>query len=169
MQSSPKYFVDDPIHPLLIDKFHYPRKVVVSVLSVVGFLGSIVFATRGGLCWIDIVDHFLNNYGLVVVGILECILIGWVFKASKLREHINHVSNMKIGKWWDWSIKILTPAILMGLLINNLRQELSAPYGGYSWLANILIGRDWLLFTLVIALIVASHPWKIELRDHTNE
>ena len=153
----------------IIDKFHYSRKVVVSVLSIAGFLGSIVFATRGGLFWLDIVDHFLTHYGLVIVGILECVLIGWIFKASKLREHINHISQMKIGKWWEFSIRFLTPAVLIIILINDLIKEFSVCYGGYGWLANILIGRDWLLFTLFIALIVASHPWKTDLRDYAAE
>ena len=151
----------------IIDKFHYPRKVVVTVLSIVGFLGSIVFATRGGLFWLDIVDHFLTHYGLVVVGILECILIGWIFKASKLREHINHIAVFKIGKWWDICVKFITPIMLTLILLNDLFKEIKVPYGGYSWLSNVLIGRDWLLATLFAAIIVANHPWRIDI--HAEE
>ncbi|MBL7130138.1 MAG: sodium-dependent transporter [Candidatus Omnitrophica bacterium] len=151
----------------IIDKFHYRRKVVVTVFSIVGFLGSIVFATRGGLFWLDIVDHFLTHYGLVVVGILECILIGWIFKASRLREHINNVATFTIGKWWDICIRFITPMMLILILINDLVKEIRVPYGGYSWLANILIGRDWLLATLFAALIVANHPWRIDI--HAEE
>ena len=47
----------------VIDKFHYPRRAVVSILSITGFLGGIIFITRAGLSWIDIVDHFLTHYG----------------------------------------------------------------------------------------------------------
>jgi NSS family neurotransmitter:Na+ symporter len=125
-----------------------------------------VFATRGGLFWLDIVDHFLTHYGLVAVGILECVVIGWIYKASRLREHINHVSGANIGRWWEWSIKLLTPLVLIFILINDLIKEFTVSYGGYSRLANILIGRDWLLFSLFVALIVASRSWKIELQDH---
>ena len=79
----------------VIDKFHYSRKVVVSVLSVIGFAGGIIFTTQAGLYWIDIVDHFLTHYGLVVGAIFECVIIGWVYKSRRLREHINHA---KIGR-----------------------------------------------------------------------
>jgi NSS family neurotransmitter:Na+ symporter len=150
----------------LIDKFHYSRKVVVSTLSLFGFLGSIIFTTRGGLYWLDIVDHFLTQYGLVLAAIFECILLGWVYKTKKLREYINHFSIWHLNKWWwDTSIKFVTPFVLVVLFVSSLWKELSSPYEGYSWIAIILIGRDWLLYTLFIAIIVASHPWKIEPKD----
>ncbi|MFC1703941.1 sodium-dependent transporter [Candidatus Omnitrophota bacterium] len=151
----------------IIDKFHYQRRVTVTVISIFGFLGSIIFATRGGVHWLQIVDHFLNSYGLVVVGILECILIGWIFKASRLREHINHVSSYSVGGWWNFCVRFITPGILVVILINSLIQEFAESFGGYSWLANAVIGKDWLLYTLFIALIVASHPWRIDI--HAEE
>lgn len=150
----------------IIDKFHYPRKVVVSVLCLSGFLGSIIFTTRGGLFWLDITDHFLTHYGLVLAAIFECIILGWIFRAKKMREHVNHYSKWKLHKWWwDVSIKFVTPLILIWLLISSLVKELAKPYGDYSSVAIIIIGRDWLIYTLFVAIIVASHSWKIEPKD----
>ena len=149
----------------IIDKFHYPRKIVVSVLSVLGFLGSIIFTTQAGLRWLDIVDHFLMQYGLIVAGIFECIVIGWIYKAKTLRNHINHYSVWHLRRWWDVSIRFLIPLVLVVLLVSSLQDEFTKPYGGYSWLAIILIGRDWLLYTLFLAVIVAVYPWKIEPKD----
>jgi len=149
----------------IVDKFHYSRGAVVSVISVFGFLGSIIFATRAGLLWLDIVDHFLMQYGLVVAGIFECILIGWIYKAKVLRTHINHYSVWNIGRWWDVSVRFIIPIILVVILITSLKEELAAAYGGYPWLAIILIGRDWLIYTLFIAIIVSAHSWRIDPRD----
>jgi len=150
----------------IIDKFHYPRKTVISVLSLLGFLGGIVFATQAGLYWLDIVDHFLTQYGLVIGAIIECIALGWFYKTRVLRQHINHYSVWSLKKWWwDVSIKVVTPLVLFGLLIFSLRKEFAQPYGGYPWLSIILIGRDWLIYTLFIAIIIAVHPWKIEPRE----
>ncbi len=146
----------------LIDKFHYPRRVVVSVLCVVGFLGSIIFTTQAGLLWLDIADHFLTHYGLVIGAILECLLVGWFYRTQRLREHINNVSSLKINRCWDFSVRLLIPLVLIIILINSLIKEFSSPYGGYPVLSLILIGRDWLIFTLFLALIVAGRTWKIE-------
>lgn len=144
----------------LIDKFHLKRKTVVSVVAIVGFFGGVIFTTGGGLYWLDIVDHFITHYGLVVVGLLECVLIGWVLKTNKLREYINKVSFMRLGSWWDFCIRYITPLVLSTVLINDIIQEVSAPYEGYSWLAIILIGRDWLLATLIAAIIVSRLKWR---------
>ncbi len=147
----------------IIDKFHYSRKMIVSSLSVAGFLGSIIFATRAGLHWLDIVDHFLTQYGLILTAILECVALGWIYKASKLREHINHVSKWNLRRWnWDVSVKFITPSALIAILVYSLIGEFTKPYGGYPWISIIIIGRDWLIYTLFSAVIVASHPWKVE-------
>lgn len=144
----------------IMDKFHFPRKRVVSIVCLCGFLGGIVFTTGGGLYWLDIVDHFLTTYGLVIVGILECFVIGWYLKAEKMREHINKVSPVKLGVWWDISIKIITPAILIIILISSIFQELSSPYENYAVKWLILIGRDWLFATVIASIIITRYEWK---------
>lgn len=147
----------------VIDKFHYPRRIVVTVLSIVGFLGGIIFATGGGLAWLDIVDHFLSHYGLFMACILQCVLVGWVYNASRLREHVNAVSMIRVGRLFDVSIRYVIPAALVILLVQDLWKDLRQPYGGYPWLALVLIGRDWLIVTFVAALIVAARPWRRRL------
>ncbi len=149
----------------IVDKFHYSRKAVVSVLSAVGFLGSIIFTTQGGINWLDIADHFLTQYGLILGAIFECIVIGWFFKVNKLRAHINHYSGWKVPLFWNFCIKILSPLILITIFISSLVEEFSQSYGGYSRLAIILIGRDWLIYTLFGALVVAFHSWHLDPRQ----
>lgn len=142
----------------IIDKFHWKRKKVVTVISILGFFGSLLFVTQAGLYWLDIVDHFLNTFGLIAVGLLESIIIGWFYKASTLRNHINKSldnSKLILGQWWDFSIKIIIPIVLGFILITSFISELSAPYGGYQWKAVLLIGRDWLYYTLIIAIILS--------------
>ncbi len=153
----------------VVDKFHYPRTAVVSVLCITGFAGSIIFTTQGGLFWIDIVDHFINQYGLVLAGLLECILIGWVYKTKRLRDHIDHASTTKISWCWDYVIKIVIPAVLIVLLVNSLIQEFAAPYEGYPVLSLILLGRDWLLITVFFAVLISMCRWKIAPEERLNE
>jgi NSS family neurotransmitter:Na+ symporter len=144
----------------VIDKFHYPRKAVVTVLSILGFLGGIVFATGGGFSWLDIVDHFLSHYGLFASCILQCILVGWLYGANHLREHVNSISVFRVGRLFNFFIRYFVPAVLFFLFINDLIRDIRQPYGGYSWIALILIGRDWLILTLIAALMVAMRPWR---------
>ncbi len=148
----------------IVDKFGVNRKTVVNFVCAFGFLGSIIFTTQAGLIWLDIADHFLTHYGLVVVGIAECILVGWFFRLETLRNHINKISSIKLGGWWDFLVKFFVPLVLSVILVGDLYHEIKQPYEGYSWTALILIGRDWVLLTFVVALVIAMRPWKTEHR-----
>ncbi|MBN2701057.1 MAG: sodium-dependent transporter [Methylothermaceae bacterium] len=146
----------------IVDKFGVRRQPLVTGVCVLGFVGSMMFTTRAGMLWLDIVDHFITHYGLVTVGILECLVIGWLFDLPMLRDHINRISSVQLGGIWDILIKGFVPLVLMVILIGDLYQDLRVPYGGYDWTALILIGRDWLLFTLVLAFFLATRPWRTQ-------
>jgi NSS family neurotransmitter:Na+ symporter len=49
---------------------------------------------------------------------------------------------------------------LIVLFVSDLIADVRRPYEGYSWIAIILIGRDWLILTLIAALLVAVRPWR---------
>ena len=146
----------------VVDKFGVNRGPLVTIISILGFIGGIVFTTDAGLLWLDIVDHFITHFGLIVVGILECIVVGWLFNLSALREHINQVSTIKLGIWWELLIKFFIPFILGLICLGDLYTEIQKPYGNYNWASLILIGRDWLLATLAVAFIFAARPWKTD-------
>ncbi|MFT5387306.1 MAG: NSS family neurotransmitter:Na+ symporter [Candidatus Omnitrophota bacterium] len=150
----------------VIDKFNYTRSIVVTFVCILGLLGSLVFATQGGLYWLDIVDHFITHYGLVIIGLLECLVIGWVLKAGVLRKHINEVASMKLVKIWDVAVKFIVPIVLVVLLINDLRTELSTPYEGYPVEALIFIGVGWPLAALIAAVVISRGPWVKESPDY---
>jgi NSS family neurotransmitter:Na+ symporter len=149
----------------VIDKFHYGRGTVVTIVCSSGFALSLLFTARSGLFWVDIVDHFITNYGLVIVGILECLIVGWIFKAVKMREHIIHAGSLNLPKIWDISVKFVVPLVLIYLLIAGLKVEFSEPYEGYRPIELFVLGQNWLLLALFCSLIVASRPWKRELEE----
>jgi len=153
------------------DKFDLNRRAVVNVLCVVGFLGSLIFATGAGLYWLDIVDHYINQYGLVLAGILECVVVGWFLRAHVLRTHINAVSDWSVNRLWDFAISILTPGILLIIFISNLIGEFRKPYGGYDVFALLLLGGLWLIATLLVGVGLSFPKWdrrKLEY-DHFAE
>ncbi len=116
----------------LMDKFKISRTMAVNTVFALGFLGSLVYTTSAGLYWLDIIDHFINYYGLVLVALLEVIAVAWFFKLHSLKEHINAISEIKIGRWWDWSLKYATVVALAALLLLDIWNNLQKPYGDYS-------------------------------------
>ncbi len=154
------------------DKFDWSRRKVVSTICITGFFGSIIFTTRAGLLILDIVDHFITNYGLVCGGILECFIIGWILKATVLRKYINETSSMKIPVIWNILIKYVTPAILLVLIYFTLKSDIVKNYGGYPTDTLIIYGIGWIFLSLIFAVGLSFYPWKPPTkidRDHEPE
>ncbi len=154
----------------ITDKFNLSRTRVVSIVCAAGFAGSLVFTSRGGLYLLDIADHFITNYGLVLGGALECIIIGWIFRARVLREYINR-QGTKLPAAWDFFIRFTTPAILIFLLFLTVKGDLTKNYGGYHTDQLIIFGGGWMLICLLLALALAFGPWTAHklVRRHEPE
>ncbi len=135
----------------LMDKFKWDRKPTTSLFCVVGFLLSLIFTTQGGLLILDIVDHFINNFGIVFAGLIEIILLSWFFNLDSLREHANSISDFSVGKWWNFCLKILTPIVLGYMAIANLIGDIKKPYGGYPTSGVLIFG-----WAVVIGIVILS-------------
>ncbi len=153
----------------LIDKFSFSRKKTVTAVCLLGFFGSVVFTTRAGLWILDIVDHFVNNYGLVTGGIVECLLVGWVLKAAVARRHVDSVGGLKLSKVWDVLVRFITPAILIVVIGFALYSELSGNYEDYSTQALLIFGVGWLVAAGIISVILMRYPWSSKKLTHDHE
>ena len=144
------------IRPIM-DKFGMSRVKATTIVCVVAFLVGLLFTTRGGLYWgPDILDRAVSFYGLLITGALACIVVGWVFGAKKLRGHINETSDIKVGAWFDWLLKIVVPAGLLFVVIyGGFMKDIAEPYGGYPlWAASMI----WviLVVTLVLSFVLQA-------------
>jgi NSS family neurotransmitter:Na+ symporter len=139
----------------LKDSFNLNRAKVSFWVCFVGAVVGFLYASRAGLYWLDVVDHWMN-WGLVIVGLLEAILIGWFFDINKVSSDIDSTSEMKFGKLWIVSVKYITPAILLITIITSIYKELKSPYEGYPiW--SLMVGGWILLISLMFfAFIMQS-------------
>jgi neurotransmitter:Na+ symporter, NSS family len=137
------------------DRFPRVRQTrIVLGISIIGFISSLIFVTKGGLYVLDIVDHFVVNYGLITIGALEAILVGWLWNHEDLKTFINNRSTWKIGAGWTFSIRFIIPIFLSGLLIWNVINEFKSPYEGYPAWALLYIGALPIVLTPLIALFL---------------
>jgi len=153
-----------------MDKFNLSRKTIVSWTCAAGFGLSMLFTTRAGLFWIDIVDHFVNHYGLLTVGLIEAVVIGWLYGTDMLKIHIHNQGNKSDGRmlafrWkivnvWGICIRYITPLALGIAIINSLITEFSKPYEGYPVSGILILGVGCLLVTHITAVFIAGRPWK---------
>jgi NSS family neurotransmitter:Na+ symporter len=131
----------------VMDKWRLSHRTTNLSVATLAFLMGIPLTLGAGLLWLDIVDNFMNKFGISIICLGECILIGWVFGSEKIREHVNSVSQFSIGKWWNFLIRIIVPIALFFLVLMEFLDRLKSSYGGYSRLAEFLGG--WLIIILI--------------------
>lgn len=112
-----------------MDKWKSKRLRVNFGVGLIALLLGVTLTTRSGYYWIDVVDYFMNNFGLVLVCLLECIAIGYFYGTRRLREYVNSESEVRIGIWWDVMIMFVTPAALIYSLVVEIKGRVAEPYG----------------------------------------
>ena len=151
------------------DKFKVsPKKVTVVICGIAAVI-SLVYATRAGLAWLDIVDNWTNQFNLIVIGIMECIAIGWCFNLDKVLAQINlNSKKFRMPRiWFRVSIKIISPLCLFILLVWNVYSLFIKNGGHYNadypiW-AEIVAGwvvTGFVFLSGLIAKLVINHMKK---------
>ena len=147
--------INETIITSFIDRFNLNRKKTVTVFCIIGFLASSIYATGAGIFLLDIIDHYINDFGILICGLLEVILMGWVFKLSTRKEYFNPISDFQVGAWWDICLKVLTPVVLFSMAVSNFAGEMgAATYENYPLLAIQIFGRALLIVMLVLAFVI---------------
>ncbi len=151
----------------LRDKLGCSRAVALAIVFVPGALGSLAYTMPTiidpglggngtlGLSLLDIMDHWVNTYSLLTVGLLEVIFVGWVLGASKLRAAVNMNTKIPLGPWFDVLLKYVAPGMLGFVLIWSIVEEMGTdlfgstiPLGDFDWLP-LAVPLFWLGFTLI--------------------
>jgi NSS family neurotransmitter:Na+ symporter len=138
--------------------FHerFPKlKRVYLAAAMCGFcfiVGVFTMGTKAGLGWVDVLDYWTNKYGLVIVGLLQCLLVGYFFSTHRIRDFADDVSEVKLGGWWELCIKVITPVVLVYLLSNEIIKEFATPYGESDY-APFLV---WTARVVFVALFAAA-------------
>lgn len=106
----------------------------------------------------DIVDHFINNIGIIGGALLSIISIAW-FKRSalmELRDHVNRISTVQLGKGWDFTLTVITSLILLVTLSMTVFSLIKNGYDTYSSSMLMFFGWGSVIFCAVIALVLSK-------------
>jgi len=137
----------------LHDKFAMSREKATLLVCMIGFLIGLLLTSGAGIYWVEIMDHFIANFALVFIGLLECIVFAYVFGGEKIRRYANTVSEIHIGSWWLLMLKIVAPLILISLAVASIAELLMEGYGGFpAW--SLVVGVLIVVLSIILAFIL---------------
>ena len=107
----------EPLLSSVCEKFNWSRKKGVSVLVIVACCGSLLFSTGISSYLVEIVDSFVNEFGILILIGVQAIIFTWCYDVDKLIPILNKNSSIKVGKTWKFILKYVLPLMLIGMWI----------------------------------------------------
>lgn len=162
----------------LMDKLKINRRKALTLVAIPCMIGSVLctlpiiidkgLAGNGtlGLSILDITDHWVFSYSLLIVGLVESIAIGWILGADKLRKALNQYARYKLGKWFNVLIKFIIPIVLFTVITSSLWNERTGLYGAnvdlgsFNWMPAF-IPIFWLVVSLGFSYYLTKKPYEV--------
>ena len=142
------------------DKLHLRRvPATLAVCLPMAVVSTLMFGTSAGLPLLDVLDKFVNTYGIVAGGFVYVLMVVLTGRLPALRAHLNSVSSFKLGAWW-YGLIGLTVLLLGYMLFQGTAKLLAENYSGYpDWFLN-LFGWGMSALLVISALLLSLLPWK---------
>lgn len=151
----------------LSDKFNISRQKAVVFGGGLSALISLIYATQGGMYFLDLADYFINHFGVAVLGLVEVVLIAWILRRlGVFKRHANEVSDIRLGAWWTISLGVITPLVLGYMIFDLLRKNLYRLFetdsGNYEGYPDAFINLGWgiAITVLIVGIVFAFFKWK---------
>lgn len=151
-----------------LDKFKISRERLVSIISIFGFFGSACFASYAGFNYIlDIVDAYVGNIVIAGSGLLEVILISYIYGTAKLREEANAFSDFRVGKWWDYLLRYFTPLLLGAVVVTNIFNIITGllSQDAVGRVSNIVFGWGIVVIMIGASFIFYKRKWTVNSQE----
>jgi SNF family Na+-dependent transporter len=154
----------------LRDKWGWSHRRSNLTIAAIGLVMGVPFALGFGLYWLDLVDRFMNQFGLTTICLGECIFLGWAIKSKRHKPIDMRVCARQALRWGVGSF------LAAGALLTAISVAVSiSEGGGASWarfaelIPIIVVGADAVALFAVIVVFTSDHRYVEDLRLYANE
>lgn len=140
------------------DKLGWSRKRAVTIIAGgSAIVSTLLFSTHSAITFVDIIDYFANNIGIVGGGLLSIILVTWFRRPllKELQQHVNQYSSIKLGLGWNILLTIVTPLSLLVALALTLKSIFAEGYGGYPLHILLIVGGGTVALFIIGAVLLS--------------
>ena len=110
----------EPMLSSTSSKFNFSRSKAATILSVIGCCFSILLTTGISSYLIGIIDTFVNQFGILLLIGVQCIIFAWFYNVDNIIPILNEHGHLKVGKTWKFIIKYLLPVVIFSMWIYGI-------------------------------------------------
>jgi NSS family neurotransmitter:Na+ symporter len=145
------------------DKFGVKRERSTLIVCLIGFSTGLLLVFGSGIHWVDIMDHVLSNFALVLIGLLECLSFAYLLGGERIRRYANERSELFLGRWYSVMLKLVAPVALISVAVASIVEILTEGYGGFpAW--ALAVGILIVLASIAVSFIAVRLPCQ---REHS--
>ena len=105
----------EPMLNSTASKLGWSRKKAATVLAVIGCAFSLLLTTGISSYLVGIIDSFVNEFGILLLIGIQCIIFAWVYGLDHFLPALNEHSTFSVGTKWKFDIKYLLPIVLIAM------------------------------------------------------
>lgn len=145
------------------DKLNLSRvTATVGVVVPLAIISTLLFPTTTGLYVLDVMDEFVNKFGILAGALVSIIGVAWIARRlPTLSRHLTRVSSFNAGVLWQIFVGAIVPVALTAILITEVVRRINEPYGGGDypdWFIN-LFGWGMSGALIVGGILLSLLPW----------
>ncbi|MDO5651878.1 MAG: sodium-dependent transporter [Moraxella sp.] len=154
------------------DKFGWSKNKAVTIIGgSCAVVSTLMFSTTSAITFVDVIDHFTNNIGIVFGAILSIIWVTWLNRRlmPKFIKHINAISSFKVGAGWNFMLTVVTPAALIITLVLSLYSLLTKGYGDYPVMTQVVFGWGVVVLCAIAAFVLPALKGHASHDEHKHD
>jgi solute carrier family 6 amino acid transporter-like protein 5/7/9/14 len=105
------------------------RIMAVIGVCTVGFVLGIPCTTQGGMYVLQLMDHYSAGFCVLVIAVVECFVINWVYGADKMCLHIEAMTGRRVHVVWKICWQFISPILIVLILIFSFVRYKPVEYG----------------------------------------
>jgi len=143
-------------------RLKWSRQKISMAICICGAFTSSLYCFDTGFYWLDVVDLYINNYGMVFLGICETGACGWFYQYHIIENQIGAISaNLyRMGFWFSliaanfFAFALGTPVEVC--VEGTCVYEFTGTMGADSWIVGVTAGLVLWVLTIVVAYVKRS-------------
>ncbi|CAC5383826.1 unnamed protein product [Mytilus coruscus] len=108
------------------------RTIVIIVLCSISALSGIIFCFQAGIYIFQIMDWYCS-FSLPFIGMIECIVFGWVYGTNKLSNDFEMMYGRGIPIYFRICICFIAPSLLLTIFISGMVSYKAPTHGDYQF------------------------------------
>ncbi|XP_071098434.1 sodium- and chloride-dependent glycine transporter 1-like [Haliotis cracherodii] len=133
------------------------RWLLLLIVFLPCFLLALPYTTQSGIFVLTLVDWYSSVPPVMLFGVVECIVLAWVFGVWRLDKCTMEMYGQTVPKWLAFLMKYITPGLLMIIFVYAFYEYRPPKYGDYfypEWATVI----GWLIS---LFMIVPTPCWMV--------